>query len=76
MEDCETAGDEDSDGAADCADADCFNHAWCQTDYAVPLYEYSCDNAEDDDGDELVDCADDDCLTSSLCGDRYAAPID
>jgi hypothetical protein len=65
MEHCLRGGDEDCDGAADCADLACAASA-CVEDCADGL---------DNDADGGVDCADDDCH-SPACAEDCAAPGD
>lgn len=60
--DCSDGVDNDADGRLDCADADCFNEASCNTNG-----EASCGDHVDNDGDGLVDCADTDCLFDTCC---------
>ncbi|HMV69652.1 MAG TPA: putative metal-binding motif-containing protein, partial [Myxococcota bacterium] len=63
---CGDGADNDGDGRADCADADCH----CQED---------CGTVGDEDGDLAADCADFDCLGAPECcdedGDGYAARV-
>ena len=60
---CADSLDNDGDGAADCADTDCFADPVC-----AGLVETACDNGQDDDGDGPVDCADSDCAGDPVCG--------
>ncbi len=62
VEICDNGLDDDGDGVADCADADCFHHPACTGRIEI------CDNGYDDDGDGLVDCDDPDCIGFSACG--------
>ncbi len=54
-EDCEVEGDEDGDGAADCADTDCDAAEGCESGD-------QCADGEDNDGDGNTDCADGGCV--------------
>jgi hypothetical protein len=58
-EDCLTAGDEDGDGAADCADETCWGPA-CPED---------CAGSGDEDADTTINCADSDCWGPSCVED-------
>jgi hypothetical protein len=76
-EDCGTAGDEDFDGVADCADPDCegdFCGANGERCTIVGTCECNdgptearCNDGWDDDCDGLVDCADPDCDGDTRC---------
>jgi hypothetical protein len=57
--DCANGVDDDGDGYADCADADCYGTATCP--------EIACSDGKDNDGDGLIDCADPDCFGESGC---------
>ena len=59
-EDCNTPGDEDGDGDADCADSDCVAAPAC-------LEAGNCTDSIDNDGDGLFDCDDPDCDTDASC---------
>lgn len=59
---CNDSTDNDGDGAADCADADCATDLAC----TGPAAEI-CDDDVDNDWDGRVDCADSDCALSSVC---------
>ncbi len=59
---CTNGTDDDGDGAADCADADCDGLAGCE--YGG---EASCADGFDNDGDGLVDCGDGDCAADPAC---------
>lgn len=74
---CNTAGDEDSDGLADCADPDCTgrfcdsNGEQCSSGGACicpNVTETNCRDGWDDDCDGDIDCADAECATTSYCG--------
>ena len=60
-ENCGNGLDDDGDGRADCADADCASTAACQS------ASENCGNGLDDDGDGLVDCDDADCHFVTVC---------
>jgi len=62
-EDCDSPGDEDGDGLADCDDPDCIGS--CPED---------CTNGVDDDGDGDTDCDDTDCVRE--CGEDCSDGID
>jgi hypothetical protein len=59
QEDCHTMGDEDDNGAADCADAACWGTA-CPED---------CAGSGDEDADATINCADSDCWGPSCVED-------
>ncbi|MDE0960873.1 MAG: hypothetical protein OSB09_08840, partial [Planctomycetota bacterium] len=59
-EDCNTPGDEDGDGDADCADSDCATAPQC-------VEAGNCTDSIDNDGDGLFDCDDPDCDTDPSC---------
>jgi hypothetical protein len=63
---CDDEGDEDGDGATDCADSDCVG-----TEACIEV----CDDGQDNDLDEATDCQDSDCALSSDCLDIAAQPI-
>lgn len=53
--------DEDRDGLADCADADCFEAPSCEAGGSDENTEAACRDWLDNDGDGSVDCDDQDC---------------
>ncbi len=63
-ENCTDGIDNDDDGDADCADADCLEVVECTQRERLPD---DCSNGEDDDGDQLVDCFDPDCGGVFVC---------
>lgn len=63
-EDCASAGDEDGNGLADCADPVCIE----ETDFCIE----NCNEVGDEDGNGLADCADPVCSDALIC---YAGPI-
>ena len=64
VEGCESAGDEDGDGLADCEDPDCVEQ--CMED---------CGNELDDDGDGLIDCQDEECHGDEACQGLYRVEV-
>jgi hypothetical protein len=58
VENCANGVDDDGDGFADCADAECLDQAGPCT------VEAACDDGFDNDDDGLVDCLDDNCLAA------------
>jgi hypothetical protein len=58
---CETPGDEDGDGYADCRDPDCGGVAPCGPEPAE-----ICNDGADNDLDGALDCADPDCVSDPL----------
>ncbi|HHH28734.1 MAG TPA: hypothetical protein ENK57_10375, partial [Polyangiaceae bacterium] len=58
---CDNRQDEDGDGLADCADADCFDNPHCQAGGDEERTNDACSDWVDNDGDGAVDCEDDDC---------------
>jgi hypothetical protein len=66
---CADGNDNDGNGQADCADADCAGEPGCAGSVEA------CGNGADDDGDGLIDCADADCAGEPGCqnsGNREA----
>ncbi|MES2642988.1 MAG: hypothetical protein V4850_26120 [Myxococcota bacterium] len=63
--DCTDGGDDDLDGAIDCADVDCTGSSAC-----VP--EAVCADATDDDIDGNQDCLDSDCADDAACDTSLA----
>ncbi len=63
VEDCESAGDEDDNGLADCEDPECADATAC----ATPDTEVDCANEADDDEDGDIDCDDEDCDGDDAC---------
>jgi hypothetical protein len=64
---CDTAGDEDGDGFADCADPDCYGAEGC---------DEVCDVEGDEDFDGKADCADPDCVAHPACAEKCDVPGD
>jgi RHS repeat-associated protein len=58
---CLDGRDNDGDGRADCADADCAAEPVCSP------FEVDCANESDDDDDGAIDCADSDCCAARAC---------
>lgn len=58
---CDDRQDQDGDGLADCADADCFEDAHCHAGGSEERTNDACSDWVDNDGDGAVDCEDDDC---------------
>jgi hypothetical protein len=58
---CNDRRDEDGDGMVDCADADCFHNAACESGQGLENTNASCSDWIDNDGDDAIDCDDDDC---------------
>lgn len=58
---CEDRLDDDHDGLADCADADCFDAPNCEAGGSDENSEAACRDWLDNDGDGYVDCDDQDC---------------
>jgi hypothetical protein len=74
---CTGGADEDSDGQADCADADCQGAACaegCLCD-AGGKRESACRDGQDNDGDGQTDCADADC-PATACGTQCGETAD
>jgi hypothetical protein len=59
--DCTNHADDDGDGLADCADADCFEARECRAGGRNEGDEATCTDWIDNDGDGFVDCDDSDC---------------
>ncbi len=66
---CGDGADDDGDGLADCADADCAGEFGCE-----PGAERSCGDGRDNDGDAAPDCADPDCAASAFCTVETCVP--
>ncbi|MCC6873296.1 MAG: hypothetical protein IT378_03225 [Sandaracinaceae bacterium] len=64
---CSDGQDEDGDGLADCADADCFEAQFCRAGGQEERTPARCGDWVDNDGDGAVDCEDDDCQSLSVC---------
>jgi hypothetical protein len=81
-ESCLNGLDDDCDGAADCADADCASRACgmngqCTTGGCVAPSEAGlCADGLDNDADGQLDCADADCPMGSACSDANACTRD
>lgn len=58
---CDDRQDDDGDGLADCADADCFEDARCHAGGSDERTNERCADWIDNDGDGSVDCEDADC---------------
>jgi hypothetical protein len=63
---CNDGRDDDGDGLADCADADCFDSTYCQAGGSEERTNESCSDWVDNDGDGAVDCEDDDCSREGI----------
>jgi len=58
---CTGREDDDGDGMVDCADADCFHNAACESGQGGENTNLACSDWIDNDGDDAIDCDDDDC---------------
>jgi hypothetical protein len=58
---CANGLDDDGDGLADCADADCFRAPHCESHSGQENTNATCSDFIDNDGDDAVDCDDADC---------------
>jgi hypothetical protein len=65
-ENCNDRLDEDRDGLADCADADCFDAPNCEAGGTEESTEAACRDWLDNDGDGSVDCDDQDCQRQEI----------
>src|SRR5258708_6972766 len=63
---CDNHLDDDADGLADCADADCFDAPSCQAGGRLEGDERTCGDWIDNDGDGYVDCDDADCQSDNI----------
>ena len=63
---CDDRQDQDGDGLADCADADCFSHPHCQAGGSEERTNDACSDWIDNDGDGTDDCDDEDCGASHI----------
>lgn len=70
---CNDRQDDDGDGLADCADADCFESPFCHAGGSEERTNRSCSDWIDNDGDGAVDCEDDDCTGDhiTVCNGSY-----
>jgi hypothetical protein len=71
---CEGGIDEDRDGLADCADADCFDAPRCHAGGREERTEAACSDWIDNDGDGAVDCDDSECRSASIRACRGSWP--
>jgi hypothetical protein len=73
-ENCGDRLDEDGDGLADCADADCFDAETCEAGGTDENTEAACRDWLDNDGDGAVDCDDQDCQSPGIraCGGSWS----
>jgi len=73
---CNDRQDDDGDGLADCADADCFGSSYCQAGGDDERTNRACSDWVDNDGDGAVDCEDDDCNVDGItvCGGSFSRP--
>lgn len=71
---CNDRQDDDGDGLADCADADCFDSSYCQAGGDEERTNRACSDWVDNDGDGAVDCEDDDCggPEITVCGGSFS----
>jgi len=63
---CSDRLDDDHDGLADCADADCFDAESCEAGGSDENTESACRDWLDNDGDGAVDCDDQDCQAPEI----------
>ncbi len=63
---CDDHQDDDGDGLADCADADCFENEHCQAGGSEERSNERCSDWIDNDGDGSVDCEDADCSSVGI----------
>jgi hypothetical protein len=70
---CDNHADDDGDGLADCADADCFDAPNCHAGGRLEGDERTCADWVDNDGDGYVDCDDSDCQTDNIRSCRGSA---
>ena len=70
---CNDGRDEDGDGLADCADADCYEDPHCQAGGSEERNDARCSDWVDNDGDGAVDCEDQDCQGPGItvCGGSW-----
>jgi hypothetical protein len=70
---CNDRQDDDGDGLADCADADCFDSPFCHAGGSDERTNRACSDWVDNDGDGAVDCEDDDCAGEhiNVCDGSY-----
>lgn len=63
---CADQRDDDADGLADCADADCFEAEVCHAGGQPEESDAACSDFVDNDGDAQVDCDDQDCARDGI----------
>ena len=73
---CDDHQDDDHDGLADCADADCYEAPACQTGGRSEANDERCSDWIDNDGDGAVDCDDSECSGPGItvCTGSYHGP--
>ncbi|MBW2463735.1 MAG: hypothetical protein JRH11_18940 [Deltaproteobacteria bacterium] len=73
---CDDRQDDDGDGLADCADADCFGNPICEAGGNTERNNDRCSDWIDNDGDGAVDCDDDECSGPGItvCQGSYTGP--
>jgi hypothetical protein len=73
---CDDRRDDDGDGLADCADADCFEVEHCRAGGSDERTDLQCSDWVDNDGDSSVDCEDDDCNAPDItvCRGSFQRP--
>lgn len=75
---CNDRQDQDGDGLADCADADCFDDPYCQAGGEQERTNDRCSDWIDNDGDGAVDCDDDDCASTpgiTVCSGSWQGSV-
>lgn len=70
---CNDGRDDDGDGLADCADADCYEDPHCHAGGSEERNDARCSDWVDNDGDGAVDCEDQDCQGPGItvCGGSW-----
>ncbi len=70
---CTDRRDDDGDTMVDCADADCFHNAACESGQGLENTNTACSDWIDNDGDGAIDCDDDDCAGPGVTRCRGSA---
>jgi hypothetical protein len=75
---CDDRLDEDGDGLADCADADCRESPACRADGGPEESDLRCSDWIDNDKDGAVDCDDSSCLAAhvTVCRGSWEGPVE
>jgi hypothetical protein len=73
---CSDRKDDDGDGLADCADADCAKDEACKVGNGPENSAARCSDWFDNDGDGFVDCDDAECEQTPVCKGSWVGPVE